>query len=102
MPGRRQGCMPAVAARCRSDSGQSAKAGEHDGRNRDRRARLYERSLGIAGKQHSTNLPERLNGAIKRRSDVVGISPNQAAITYLVGAILLEQNAKRLCSAPAT
>ncbi|MGJ5151535.1 IS256 family transposase [Bradyrhizobium sp. HKCCYLR1023] len=43
-------------------------------------------------KLHSTNPIERLNGEMKRRTEVVGIFPNEDAIVRLISAILLEQN----------
>jgi transposase-like protein len=43
-------------------------------------------------KLHSTNPPERLNKEVKRRADVFGIFPNEASITRLIGAVLLEPN----------
>jgi len=46
----------------------------------------------MVGRVDSTNTLERLNAEIKRRTDVVGIFPNEAAITRLAGALLLKQN----------
>jgi hypothetical protein len=53
-------------------------------------ARLHHFPVQQRVKLHSTNPLERVNGEIKRRTEVVGICPSENAIVR-VGAILLEQ-----------
>ncbi|PWR02139.1 hypothetical protein DKT77_13340 [Meridianimarinicoccus roseus] len=47
---------------------------------------------GTLAKIHSTNPLERLNKEIKRRANVVGILPIEAAVTRLGRALMLDQN----------
>jgi putative transposase len=59
---------------------------------RSRRTGLYRLPQGASAAESQHQSAERLNAEIKRRTDVVGISPNEPSITRLVGALLLEQN----------
>jgi putative transposase len=43
-------------------------------------------------KLRSTNPLERVNGEIARRSDIVGIYPNDASLVRLAASLLVEQN----------
>ena len=53
-------------------------------------------------KLHSTNPLERLDGEIKRRTEVVGIFPNEAAIVRSSVPSCLGRTTSGPCSAPAT
>ena len=69
-----------------------AKARRFDRRQRDRGAVLSRFPEPHRSKLHSTTPLERLNKDVKRRAEVVGSCPNEAAIIRLIGAVLLEQN----------
>ena len=49
-------------------------------------------------KLRSTNPLERVNREIGRRTDVVGVFPNDAALLRLAGSLLIEQNDEWLVS----
>ena len=82
----------AVAIGGRSAPRQVPQARHPHGRGRERRARLHDLPAGALDPDLQHNPLERLNAEIKRRTNVVGIFPNDASITRLVGAMMLEQN----------
>ena len=53
-------------------------------------------------KPHSTNLVGRPNAEIRRRTDVVGVFPNEAAITCRVGAVIVGRPGSGPPGAPTT
>ena len=74
------------------EAAASSQARRADAARRGRRAGLKTFPQAHWRQIHSTNPLERLNKEIKRRTNVVGIFPDEAAIRRLVGALMLEQN----------
>jgi putative transposase len=90
-PGRCRGGKDTVGPRSRPASSQAAQARHLPGRGRDRCAGLYDVPAAASDQAALHNPIVRLNGEIKRRTEVVGIFPNEDAIIRLVDAILLDE-----------
>jgi len=58
---------------------------------------VHEFPSNLRRRLNSTNLVERVMREIKRRTDVVGIFPNEASLDRLIGAHLLERHEQWLC-----
>lgn len=58
---------------------------------------VHEMPSRLRRRLHSTNMAERVMKEIKRRTNAVGIFPNEAACDRLIGAHLVERHEKWLC-----
>jgi hypothetical protein len=81
-----------LESRCRRAGAEERPARRHDGRVARRCPRLHAFPQGALGGDQRANPLERVNKEIKRRSDVVGIFPNDAAFIGLGGALMIETN----------
>ncbi len=90
-----RGIITRTTTSCSTSCAERAKLAEDDERLARRRFCPYHVSQRTSDADRNDHPLERINAKIERRTDVVGIFPNDAAIVRFVGALLLEQNDER-------
>ncbi len=99
LPGWQPRGGPAAAGRDRRPSGGPGAEGRPAAAGgRDDLLAFYGFPAAHRSKLRSTNPLERVNREIGRRTDVVGVFPNDAALLRLAGSLLIEQNDEWLVS----